>query len=50
MYLQYTPSSKRNLYSKIIDKSEAVYFFHVSMKHKFMNYKTPAKTKQIYII
>ena len=30
MYLQYTPSSKRNLYSKIIDKSEAVYFFHVS--------------------
>ena len=30
VYLQYTPSSKRNLYSKIIDKSEAVYFFHVS--------------------
>ena len=30
MYLQYTPSSKRNLSSKIIDKSEAVYFFHVS--------------------
>ena len=27
MYLQYTPSSKRNLYSKIIEKSEAVYFF-----------------------
>ena len=26
----YTPSSKRNLYSKIIDKSDAVYFFHVS--------------------
>ena len=25
------------------------YFFHVSMKHKFMNYKTPAKTKQIYV-
>ena len=30
MYLQYIPSSKRNIYSKIIDKSEAVYFFHVS--------------------
>ena len=30
VYIQYTPSSKRNLYSKIIDKSEAVYFFHVS--------------------
>jgi len=30
MYLQYTPSSKRNLSSKIKDKSEAVYFFHVS--------------------
>ena len=30
VYLQYTPSSKRNLYSKIIEKSEAVYFFHVS--------------------
>ena len=30
VYVQYTPSSKRNLYSKIIDKSEAVYFFHVS--------------------
>ena len=27
MYLQYTPSSKRNLSSKIIDKSETVYFF-----------------------
>ena len=27
VYIQYTPSSKRNLYSKIIDKSEAVYFF-----------------------
>ena len=49
VYLQYTPSSKRNLYSKIIDKSEAVYFFHVSKKHKFMNQKTPAKTKQIYV-
>ena len=32
VYLQYTPSSKRNLYSKIIDKSEAVYFFHVSFR------------------
>ena len=31
MYLQYTPSSKRNLSSKIIEKSEAVYFFHVSL-------------------
>ena len=31
VYLQYTPSSKRNLYSKIIDKSDAVYFFHVSI-------------------
>ena len=31
MYLQYTPSSKRNLSSKIIDKSDAVYFFHVSI-------------------
>ena len=30
VYLQYTPSSKRNLYSKIIEKSEAVYFFHIS--------------------
>ena len=30
VYLQYTPSSKRNLYSKIIDKSEAIYFFYVS--------------------
>ena len=27
VYIQYTPSSKRNLYSKIIDKSDAVYFF-----------------------
>ena len=34
VYLQYTPSSKRNLYSKIIDKSEAVYFFHVSYFQK----------------
>ncbi len=32
MYLQYTPSSKRNLYSKIIDKSEAVYFFSCFLK------------------
>ena len=32
VYIQYTPSSKRNLYSKIIDKSEAVYFFHVSFR------------------
>ena len=31
MYLQYTPSSKRNLSSKIIDKSEAVYFFSCFM-------------------
>ena len=31
MYLQYTPSSQRNLYSKIKDKSEAVYFFQVSI-------------------
>ncbi len=36
VYLQYTPSSKRNLYSKIIDKSEAVYFFHVSMFTAFV--------------
>ncbi len=27
VYIQYTPSSKRNLYSKIKGKSEAVYFF-----------------------
>ena len=45
VYLQYTPSSKRNLYSKIIEKSEAVYFFHVSKKNKFMNQKILAKTK-----
>ena len=30
MYLQYTHSPKRNLYSKITEKSEAVYFLHVS--------------------
>mgnify|MGYP002517204542 FL=1 len=30
MYIQYTPSSKRNLYSKITGKSDAIYFFHVS--------------------
>ena len=30
MYLQYTPSSKRNLYSKINPQSEATYSFHIS--------------------
>ena|GEM_PF-5849425 len=35
MYLQYTPSSQRNLYSKIKDKSEAVYFFQVSNSQRY---------------
>ena len=38
MYLQYTPSSQRNLYSKIKDKSEAVYFFSSFQLAKIQNF------------
>ncbi len=41
MYLQYTPSSKGNLSSKIIEKSEAIYFFHVSQF--ILSSKTPRR-------
>ena len=35
VYVQYTPSSKRNLFSKILHKSLPTYFFMLAKIHTF---------------